>query len=31
MLLHYLVKADQAKYVVKQTKNLKKHFQHYRL
>jgi len=25
MLLHYLEKADQAKYALKETKNLKKH------
>jgi len=34
MLLHYLGIADQAKYVLKETenlKNLKKHPQHYRL
>jgi len=31
MLLHYLGKADQAKYALKETENLKKkHPQHYR-
>jgi len=30
MLLHYLEKADQAKYASKETENLKKHPQHYR-
>jgi len=29
MLLHYLGKADQAKYALKETENLKKHPQHY--
>jgi len=30
MLLHYLGKAGQAKYALKETGNLKKHPQHYR-
>jgi len=30
MLLHYLGKADQAKYALKETENLKKHPKHYR-
>jgi len=30
MLLHYLGKADQAKYVLKSTENLKKHPRHHR-
>jgi len=30
MLLHYLGKADQAKYALTETENLKKHPQHYR-
>jgi len=30
ILLHYLGKADQVKYALKATENLKKHSQHYR-